>query len=151
MWYTQRKYNKLVESGLIEWEEFKEAFIGNYFPRERSEVNIKDFINLKQGNVSVEEYSLKFTMLSTYAPSLVSNPRDEMSRFVTGVADLVKEACRTATLYDDMILSRLMVYAQSIEQYKLSRIARNLKRSGQSYQNQPRFKKLRNMKRFFVL
>ena len=36
-----------------------------------------------QRNLSVEEYSLKFIMLSIYAPYLVSNPRDEMSRFVT--------------------------------------------------------------------
>ena len=50
-------------------------------------------------------------MLSKYAPSLVSNPRDEMSRFVTGVADLVKEECRMAMLHDDMNLSRIMVYA----------------------------------------
>ena len=34
-----------------------------------------------------------------------------------------------------------MVYAQSIKESKLSRIYRNLKRSGPSEQNQPRFKK----------
>ena len=62
--------------------------------------------------MSVEEYYLRFSMLSRYAPSLVSNLRDEMSHFVTGVADLVREECRTAMLHDDMTLSRLMVYAQ---------------------------------------
>ena len=41
--------------------------------------------------MSVEEYSLKFSMLSKYAQSLMSDSRDEMSRFVTGVADLVRE------------------------------------------------------------
>ena len=56
-------------------------------------MNVEEFINLKQHNMSVEEYSLKFTMLSRYVPSLVSNPRDEMNRFVTGFADLVKEEC----------------------------------------------------------
>ena len=54
--------------------------------------------------MSVEEYTLKFSMLSRYAPSLVSNPRDDMSRFVTGVADLVKEECCTTMLHDDMTL-----------------------------------------------
>ena len=58
-------------------------------------MKVKEFINLKQGNMSVGKYSLKFTILSRYASSLVSNPWDEMSRFVTGVADLVKEECRT--------------------------------------------------------
>ena len=69
-------------------------------------------------------------MLSRYTPSLVSNPRDEMSHFVIGVADLVREKCRTTMLHDDMTLSRLMVYAQSIEESKLRRMARNLKRGG---------------------
>ena len=50
-------------------------------------------------------------MFSRYAPSLVSDPTDDMSRFVTGVAELVKEECRTTMLYDDMTLYRLMVYA----------------------------------------
>ena len=43
-----------------------------------------EFINLKQGNISVAEYSLKFSTLCRYAPSIVSNPRDEMSHFMTG-------------------------------------------------------------------
>ena len=51
--------------------------------------------------MSVEEYSLKFTMLSRYAPSLMSNAMNEMSRFVTGVATLGKKSvvrpCSTRT------------------------------------------------------
>ena len=51
-----------------------------------------------------------------------------MSRFVTSVANLVKEECPTDILHNDMNLCRLMVYVQSIEESKLSRISRNLKR-----------------------
>ena len=59
--------------------------------------------------MSVEEYSLKFSTLSMFSPSLVSNPRDEMSRFLTGIVDLVKEVFHTDMLHDDMVLDRLMV------------------------------------------
>ena len=52
---------------------------------------------------------MKFTMSCSYSPSLISNPRDEMSRFVTGVANLVKEECSTTMIHCDMNLSRLMV------------------------------------------
>ena len=43
-------------------------------------------------------------------------------------------------LHDDMNVERLMMYAQSIEKYKLGRISRNLRRSGCSDQSQRRFK-----------
>ena len=95
---------------------------------------MENFINLKQGNMSVEEYSLKLATFSRYSPSLVSNPRDEMSRFMTAVAYLVVEECRTTMLHDDMTLSRLMVYAQSIEHSKHRRMSRSFKWIGASDQ-----------------
>ena len=64
----------MVDLGPIEWEEFKEAFLGVYSPRERREVKVKEFINLKQGNMSVKEYSLKLSRLYSLAPHLLSNP-----------------------------------------------------------------------------
>ena len=60
-----------------------EAFLDKYFPLERIEVKVEEFINLKKGNLSVEEYSLMFSILSRYKPSLVSKMRDDMSHFVT--------------------------------------------------------------------
>ena len=53
IWYTQWKDNRPEGSGPIEWEEFKEAFLGMNFPRERREMKVEEFINLKQGNMSV--------------------------------------------------------------------------------------------------
>ena len=70
---------------------------------------------------------MKFSMLSVYAPSLVSNPRDEMSYFVMGVADLMREECPTAMPYDDITLARIMVYAHSIQESRLRKMARNFK------------------------
>ena len=64
-----------------------------------------------------------------------------MSIFLTGVADLMVEECHTTMLHDDMTLARLMVYAQSIEDSKLRSLARSLKRSGASDQEQNRFNK----------
>ncbi|XP_069150234.1 uncharacterized protein [Solanum lycopersicum] len=61
IWYTQWKDNRTEKSGPNEWEVFKEAFLGMYFLRERREIKMEKFINLKQGNMSVEEYSLKFS------------------------------------------------------------------------------------------
>ena len=44
---------------------------------------MEEFSNLKQGNMSVEEYPLKFSTLFGYVPSFVSYLRDENSFFFT--------------------------------------------------------------------
>ena len=64
-----------------------------------------------------------------------------MSHFLTGVAGLVRDECRTSMLYDDMTLARLMVHTQSIEEYKHWRMTRSFKSSGASDQGHPRYKK----------
>ena len=46
---------------------------------------VEEFINLKQGSMTVREYSLKLAKLSRYATSRVCNCMDEMSRFLIGI------------------------------------------------------------------
>ncbi|WMV50090.1 hypothetical protein MTR67_043475 [Solanum verrucosum] len=64
-----------------------------------------------------------------------------MNKFVMGVSDLVKEECRTAMLNHDMDISKLMVYAQQLEETKLRRMNRDMKRVRPDEQNQSRSKK----------
>nr|XP_019069485.1 uncharacterized protein LOC109120286 [Solanum lycopersicum] len=99
VWYTQWKDNRPVDSGPIEWEEFKEAFLG------------------------------------IYDPYLVYNLRDEMIRFVTGVAHLVREECRTRMLHDDMTLSIIMVSKKRAQTQEETRSAKLKLEKGSGSQN----------------
>ena len=73
------------------WEIFKKSFLDRFLPREKRETKVEEFINLYQGGMSVLDYSLKFTKLSKYAPSLVSDPKDKIRSFVKGLSDDLKE------------------------------------------------------------
>ena len=92
------------------WEFFKKDFLDSFFPRDKREANVEEFINHRQGGMSVLDYPFIFTKLSKYAPSLVSDPRDEMNSFVTGVLDDLKEECLSSMLHGDMKISSLMVH-----------------------------------------
>ena len=63
--------------------------------------------------MSVLDHFLKFTKLSKYAPSLVSNSRDEKSRIITGVSDDLLEERHSAMLNDNMNIYRLMVHGST--------------------------------------
>ena len=48
----------------VTWELFKTIFMEIFFPKEMKESKVEDFIILKQGSMTVREYSLKFVKLS---------------------------------------------------------------------------------------
>ncbi|XP_069155655.1 uncharacterized protein [Solanum lycopersicum] len=96
---------------------------------EMREAKVVVFINLLQGGMSVHEYSLKFTKLSKYAPSLVFDPRDEMRRFVMGVLDDLQEECHSSMLHENMNNSRLMVHDKHVEEARAKRKIRYAKSS----------------------
>ena len=83
--YLHWRDNWPLKGGLVTWKIFKAAFLYRFVSREMREEKVTELINLRQGGKSVHEYSLEFVKLSKYAPSLVSDPRDQMSHFVTGV------------------------------------------------------------------
>ena len=94
---------------------FRRTFLDSHFPRERREAKGDEFFNLRQGGMSVQDYSMMFTKLFKYDPSLVSNSWEEISRFVADVSNECVEQCRSVMLHDNTYISRLMVHAQQVE------------------------------------
>ncbi|XP_060216532.1 uncharacterized protein LOC132644010 [Lycium barbarum] len=53
------------------WQEFSDAFLRHYMPPELRRARVDSILNLRQGNMSVREYSVEFDSLARYAPSIV--------------------------------------------------------------------------------
>ena len=88
------------------------AFLDRFFPLEHKEAKVLEFINFRQGNMSIKEYSLKLTQLARYAPHEVADSSCRMSKFMSGVSGRVVKECRTAILIKKMDIFRLIVHAQ---------------------------------------
>ena len=80
-----------------------------------------EFMNLCQGEMSVQEYFLKFTQLSKYAPTMVASPKASMNNFVMGVYSLVEKECRAAMFLNDIDISRSWSMHNKLRSQKLGR------------------------------
>ncbi|KAH0633127.1 hypothetical protein KY284_035913 [Solanum tuberosum] len=129
IWYTQWKENRGTNAAPITWGCFSETFLDRFFPIDLREARAQEFMNLRHGNMTVQEYGLKFNQLSRYATHMVADSRAQMNKFLYGVSDLVKTECRNAMLLGDKNISRLMTHAQQVEGDKLREQAKETKKA----------------------
>ena len=113
------KENRGADAAPVTWDCFRESFLNRSLPIELKEAKALEFMNLRQGNMKVQEYGLKFNHVSRYAPHMVADSKAQMNKLLYGVLDLVKIECRNAMLLGDMYISRLMTHAQQVEGDKL--------------------------------
>src|SRR5688572_4751983 len=114
IWFEQWKELRGINA-FPSWDEFKTAFLDHFFPLKLREAKMREFIKLRQGGMSVREYSLKFTKLSKYATTIVANPRDKMSQFMFELNDTLVNACRSAILNTEMDIAWFMTHMEEVE------------------------------------
>jgi hypothetical protein len=76
----------LEEPKSINWPEFRAAFRAHHVPPGVIKLK-KEFQDLKQGSLSVNEYITKFTQLSPYAPNEVDTDEKKHDCFLNGLND----------------------------------------------------------------
>jgi hypothetical protein len=74
-WETYCSTDADVDS--ITWNEFKARFRNHYVPRSTMKLKKKEFTDLKQGNIIVNEYLNSFIQLSSYAPDDINTDDKE--------------------------------------------------------------------------
>ena len=69
----------------ITWTEFATQFRNYHIPAGLMKIKKKEFLSLKQGNISVSEYRDKFIQLSRYAPDEVADDERKQEHFMEGL------------------------------------------------------------------
>lgn len=73
----------------VQFNKCKEERAVDVCPLELRETEVVEFINLRQGNMSVKEYTLKLTQLAKYATTMVADSKARKSNFMSPVFYLV--------------------------------------------------------------
>jgi len=65
----------------ITWERLKELMDAKYYPKDVKRENEREFLSLRQGDMSVKEYITKFNELNYFAPNQVATEEMKMNHF----------------------------------------------------------------------
>lgn len=77
--------NSDIRPPVLTWEDFLREFRDKYMPEIYRDEKQREFLNLKQGMMSVADYEVKFTQLSHYATAMVATERDRCRHFEEGL------------------------------------------------------------------
>jgi hypothetical protein len=84
-WETYCSTHADVDS--ITWNEFKTHFRNHYVHRDTMKLKKKEFTNLRQGSMTVNEYLNSFIQLSRYATEDINTDKKKQDMFLEGLND----------------------------------------------------------------
>jgi hypothetical protein len=79
--------NTHADVDTITWNEFKAHFHNHYVPRGTMKLKKKEFTNLRQGSITVNEYLNSFIQLSRYATEDIDTHEKKQDMFLKGLND----------------------------------------------------------------
>ena len=83
MWWNWAKTSWDLEA--MTWAEFHELFVGKYFPATARYAKAREFLELKQGAMTVIEYVARFMELARFADDYVATDVAKVKRFENGL------------------------------------------------------------------
>ena len=83
VWWNWAKTSRDLEA--MTWAEFQELFMGKYFPDTARHAKAQEFLELKQGTMTVMEYMARFTELARFADDYVATNMTKVRRFENGL------------------------------------------------------------------
>ena len=83
VWWKWVRTSRDLEA--MTWTEFQEMFMGKYFPDSKRHAKAQEFLELKQGVMTVIDYVARFTELAQFADDYVAIDMAKVRRFENGL------------------------------------------------------------------
>ena len=83
VWWDWVKASRNLEA--MTWEEFRELFMGKFFPASSRHTKAQEFLQLKQGTMTVPEYVAEFTELARFRDDYVASDMAKVRKFKDGL------------------------------------------------------------------
>ncbi|XP_017978483.1 PREDICTED: uncharacterized protein LOC108662488 [Theobroma cacao] len=87
-WWNSVKSRSTI---LLTWSDFLREFDSQYYTNFHQKENKREFLSLKQGNLTIEEYETQFNELLSYVPDLVRTEQDQADYFKEGLHNEIRE------------------------------------------------------------
>ncbi|WRX23681.1 Retrotransposon gag domain - like 10 [Theobroma cacao] len=87
-WWNSMKSRSTVPST---WSDFLREFDGQYYTYFHQKEKKREFLSLKQGSLTIEEYEARFNELMSYVPDLVKIELDQANYFEEGLRNEIRD------------------------------------------------------------
>ena len=102
------------------WEFFAQEFKAKFVSDMYWETKWKQFLKLKQRNLSVTEYEKEFSHLSKYAPKSVLTEAFRCRQFKDGLHESIKRYMAFVTIFQQVNFYQLVQVAMKVERFEVS-------------------------------
>ncbi|XP_056163684.1 uncharacterized protein LOC130137007 [Syzygium oleosum] len=84
-WWKATRGRVFSVGAELNWAVFVESFYEKYFSENAQEKKLMEFMRLRQGQMTVDQYEAEFARLAKFAPTMVESSRDRARRFRDGL------------------------------------------------------------------
>ena len=120
VWWNWAKTSRDLEA--MTWVEFHDLFMGKYFPDTARHAKAQEFLELKQGTMTVLEYVARFTELARFADDYMAMYMDKVRRFENGQKLSIRGRIVGLRLQDmDSMVGTALTIEREIEDARITR------------------------------
>ena len=122
VWWKWARTSRDLE--VMTWAEFQELFMGKYFPDTARHAKAQEFLELKQGMMTVMDYVARFTELARFANDYVATDMAKVRRFENGLKLSIRAKIVGLRLKDmDSMVGTTLTIEREIEDARSTRDA----------------------------